>query len=46
MIYIWNLIYGTNEYISEKKQTHGLGEQLVVAKGQEEGVEWIGSLGL
>ena len=46
MIYIWNLIYGTNEYISEKKQTHGLGEQLVVSKGQEEGVEWIGSLGL
>ena len=25
--YIWNLIYGTNEPIKKKKQTHGLGEQ-------------------
>ena len=24
--YIWNLIYGTNEYI-HRKETHGLGEQ-------------------
>ena len=29
---------------TEKKQTHGLGEQMCVAKG--EGVGWIGSLGL
>ena len=31
---------------TEKKQTHGHGEQTPVAKGEGKGVGWIGSLGL
>ena len=31
---------------TEKKQTHGHGEQTCVAKGEGEGVGWTGSLGL
>ena len=31
---------------TEKKQTHGLGERLVVAKRETEGVGWTGSLEL
>ena len=30
----------------EKQQTHGHGEQIVVAKGEGEEVGWTGSLGL
>ena len=46
--YTWNLKCGTNEpiYRTEKKQTHRYGEELVVAKGEGEGVGWTGSLGL
>ena len=29
---------------TERKQTHRRGERLVVAKGEEEGVGWMGSL--
>ena len=43
--YIWNLIYGTNEPF-HRKETHGLGDRLVVAKGEGEGMEWIGELGV
>ena len=31
---------------TEKKETRAHGEQLMVAKGVEEGVAWTGSLGL
>ena len=31
---------------TEKKQTHRLGEQTVVAKAEGKGEEWTGSLGL
>ena len=31
---------------TEKKQTHGPGERLVVAKGKGVGVGWTGSFGL
>ena len=31
---------------TEKKQTHGHGEQICVAKGDREAVRWTGSLGL
>ena len=41
--YMWNLIYGTNEPF-HRKETHGLGEETVVA--EEEGVGWTGNLGL
>ena len=44
--HIWYLIYSTNETF-HRKENHGLGEyRLVVAKGEGEGVGWIGSLGL
>ena len=43
--YIWNLIYGTDEPFHRKKITD-LENKLVVAKGEGEGVGWIGSLGL
>ena len=39
--HIWNLTYGTNEPF-HRKETHGLGEQTVVAEG--EGMRWTGSL--
>ena len=41
--YIWNLIYGTNEPF-HRKENHGLGNRLVVAKGEGEGegMGWIG----
>ena len=45
IIYMWYLIYGTNEPIYRKKQTHGHGEYIVVAKREGEGVGWTGSLG-
>ena len=46
-IYIWNLIYGTNEpaYRKKKKLTN-MKNRLVVVKGEGEGVGWMGSLGL
>ena len=31
---------------TEKKPTHGLGEQTYGCQGEGEGVEWTGSLGL
>ena len=37
--------YGTNESF-HGKETHGLGEHTVVAKGEGEGVGWTGSLEL
>ena len=43
MSHIWNLIYGTNE-LFHKKETHELGEQTMVAKGERAG--WTGNLGL
>ena len=39
--YIWNLIYGTNEYF-HRKETHGLGVQTC---GFQEGVEGTRILG-
>ena len=44
--YIWNLIYGTMNLSIEKKQTHGLGEQICGCQVEGEGVGWTGSLGL
>ena len=35
--YIWNLIYSKNEHF-HRKETHGLGEQIVIAKTAGEGV--------
>ena len=43
--YIWNLIQSTKEAF-HRKETHGLGDRLMVAKGEGEGVGWTGSLGL
>ena len=43
--YIWNPIYGTDEPF-HRKENHGLGEELEVAKGVGEGAGWIGNLGL
>ena len=44
--YILNLIYGTNEPF-HRKENHGHGEQTCgVAKGEGEGVGWIGNLRL
>ena len=42
---IWNLIYSTNEPF-HRKENHGLGEQIVVVRGERKGVEETGSLGL
>ena len=44
IIYIWNLIYGTNEPF-RRKETHGLGEQTCGCQGGGE-MGWTGSLGL
>ena len=38
--YIRNLIYSTNEPF-HRKENNGLGNRLVVAKGEREGVGWI-----
>ena len=43
---MWNLIYGTNEPIYRKETLKDMKNRLVVAKGEEEGVGWTGSLGL
>ena len=43
--YIWNLIYGTNKPF-HRKETHGPGEQTLVAKGEGVGVGWTGNLEL
>ena len=40
-----NLIYDTNECF-HRKETHGLGEQTCVCRGEGEGVGWTRSLGL
>ena len=37
IIYIWNLIYGTNETF-RRKEKYDLQNRLVVAKGEGEGV--------
>ena len=37
--HIWNLIYSTNEPF-HRKETHGLGEQTVVADGGGSGTDW------
>ena len=42
--YTWNLINGTNEPF-HRKETVDMENRLVVAKGEEEGVGWIGNLG-
>ena len=42
---IWNLIWSTNEPF-HRKETHGPGEQTLVAKGEGKGVRWTGNLGL
>ena len=44
--YMWNLIYSTNEPFHKKKKIMDLENRLVVAKGEGEGVVWIGNLGL
>ena len=38
--HIWNLIYGTEKKIMDMEN------RLVIAKGEEERVEWTGNLGL
>ena len=47
MVYIWNLIYGTNESF-HKKENHGHGEQTCGCQGWQGqgGVGWTGNLGL
>ena len=42
---MWNLKYGTNEP-TYKNQTYRHREQAWVAKGEGEGLGWMGSLGL
>ena len=42
---MWNLIHGTTETF-HKKKIMDLENRPVVAKGEEEGVEWTGNLGL
>ena len=45
--YTWNLKYGTNEPIyRNRNRLTDIENTLVVAKGEREGVEWTGSLGL
>ena len=44
IIYVGNLIYGTNEPIYGKERD--IETRIVVAKGRGEGGEWVGSLGL
>ena len=44
IIYIWNLLYGTNESFHRKK-IMDMENRLEVAKGKGEGVGWTGSLG-
>ena len=43
---MWNLKCGTKELSTKQKQTHRPRKQTVVAKEEEEGVEWTGNLGL
>ena len=44
---MWNLKYGTNEPIYRTEtDSRDLKNTPVVAKGEEEGVGWTGSLGL
>ena len=43
--YIWNLRYSTNEPFHRKEKIMDLENRLVVAKGEGEGVGWLGSLG-
>ena len=43
---MWNLKYGKINPSTKQKQTHDIQKRLVVAKGEEEGVGRIGSLGL
>ena len=44
-IYIWNLIYGSNEPF-HRKEDHRLGEQTWGCQAGGGGVGWIGNLGL
>jgi len=41
-----NLKYGTTEPIYRTETNHGYREEIVVAKGEGEGVGWSGSLEL
>ena len=43
---IWNLKYGTNEPTYRTDTDSDMEKRLVVAKGEGEGVKWMGSLGL
>ena len=45
IIYIWNLIYGTNELFHRKKKSD-MENRLVVAKGAGDRIGWTGNLGL
>jgi len=43
---MWSLKYGTNDLFIKQKQIMDMEDRLVFASGEEEGVGWIGSLGL
>ena len=43
---MWILKYGTNEPVSKIETDSQAENRLVVAKGEGEGVEWTGNLGL
>ena len=43
---MWSLKYGTNDLPTKQKQIMDMEDRIVVAKGEVEGVGWIGSLGL
>ena len=43
---MWNLKCGTNESIQRTETLRDIGNRLVVAKGDGEGVGWVGNLGL
>ena len=42
---MWNLKYDTDDP-TKQKQITDMGSRLVVARGKEEGVGWMGGLGL
>ena len=43
---MWNLKYGKNDPIYKTERDHGQGEETCGCWGEEEGVGWMGSLGL
>ena len=42
IIYVWTLIYGTNEPIYRKETLMNMENRLGLAKGEGEGVRWTG----